>query len=184
MTDEDLPPAHPACRSTVSRGRQYELDPPGTKQVRISIHHGRNCTCRKLDPPIYPVIVDPQCPAVRAEPRPAVRRPRTLEPLRRITITWPKASPDGNPLMSYAMTVHDYDTGEQILTATGLSIVLGGAQWDGGPVVVDLTVLVDADGKPLAPADPPVLEPDGCTVRTGVFRYWVVSSSDTAAEGT
>lgn len=90
----------------------------------------------------------------------------------RIVITWPAAT-GGRPLFSLNMSVHDYDTGEQINTVTGLRINLGGTNWNSEPITADLTMLINGNGNPLGSGEQVTFD-DNKKVRTGAFRYEVV----------
>lgn len=109
----------------------------------------------------------------------------TLEPaLGRVTITWPK--PNDVALLARGISVHDADTGEQLLDVTALNLAHGTpTSWDSGPLHVTLTRLVDAEGQPsskLVPTDeywawrstaPTGATFDGQEFRTADFTYLV-----------
>jgi hypothetical protein len=108
----------------------------------------------------------------------------------RIIITWP--APSGPCLHNWAVTLHDADTGEQIVTAFKVSIVMGAdASWDSGAIEADITALIDEDGNILGAGQPVVITDEfrehcaradrdegdehfeGERYRTGVFRFGV-----------
>lgn len=138
----------------------------------IGLRHGDACTCHPLEPvTILPVVVDDACPSLDAE----------LHPLRwptwtthRLAITWPPASPHGSPLGAEDVHLHDYDTGEEILTATAVRVGASVDAGDIGGVVAELTMLVDELGGPIPNGEKSVLNEHGRGMRTGVFRYSVV----------
>lgn len=92
----------------------------------------------------------------------------------RIIITWPSPAAAG-VLSSWPVTIHDADTGEQILTAVKIAIVMGADDgYEGALIEADLTLLVDEDGNRIDGGTDSVnraMGPDG--LRTGVFRFLV-----------
>jgi hypothetical protein len=137
----------------------------------LGLRHGNACTCHPLEPvTILPVVVDDACPSLDAE----------LHPLRwptwtthRLAITWPSPSPQGAPLAASEVQVHDYDTGEEILTATAVRVGASINAGDMGGVFAELTMLVDERGAPIRNGEWSVLHEHGHGARTGVFRYFV-----------
>lgn len=73
------------------------------------------------------------------------------EPVGRVIITWPAASSPPTALAAWGVAFDDADTGEQLLDVVAVSMQLGSAKgFESGNVIeVDLTRLVDADGKPI-----------------------------------
>lgn len=159
-----------------------------TVDVHISKQHGDACTCHKLDPIVFqPVIVADSCPGRSLERLDAVRELFPPESAGRLIIEWPPPSPHGVPLYTLRMRVYDYDTGAELTAVTGLRINLGGADWNSEPITADLTMLVNADGQPLAAGEPvqPQRNDDGTPgtdVATGVFRYEVMEMRIAKAE--
>lgn len=151
-----------------------------TVDVHISKQHGDACTCHRLDPIVFqPVIVTDGCPGRNLERLDAVRELFQLPTAGRLVIEWPPPSPHGVPLYTPRMRAYDYDTGAELTSITGLRIDLGGAGWNSEPITADLTMLVNADGLPLAAGEPvqPQRNEDGTPgtdVATGVFRYEVM----------
>jgi hypothetical protein len=137
-------------------------------ELVVGIEHGEGCTCQRLAPfeyTITPVVVDRACPGLkRPTPRDHVDG--------RLIITWPAAS--FGVVNGWGVTLHDADTGEQIVTVTRLAIVLGDDEgFGGGPVEAVLTALTDANGKLLPAGAPVVPDETGEGFRTAVFRYAV-----------
>lgn len=115
----------------------------------------------------------------------------------RVVLTFPVAAP-GQPVPTWGITIWDYDTGEQIVDAYSLSLVVGdeGNGWLDKPLEVELTRLVDADGKPIGAGRQPVMTDeyrehvqrereqradlpfDGHEFLTGRFRYLVVGPAE------
>lgn len=150
-----------------------------TVDVHIDKQHGENCTCHKLEPIVFnPVIVADDCPGRLREHFHTVAETFQQPPhMGRVVITWPAVRNDALPLFSREMQIHNADTGEPILTVTGMQIVLGGEAWRGEAIHVDLTMLADADGQPIlnGPGSAnKAYDRDNSTVRTGVFRYAVM----------
>lgn len=86
----------------------------------------------------------------------------------RLIITWPKG---GNAVFGIGIVLADATTGEQITSALGMDVVI---RADPEHVVMaTVTMLADADGKPLASFAKPVMDDGGENVRTGVFRWLV-----------
>lgn len=158
-----------------------------TADINIGTKHGDACTCKQLDPiVIQPVIVADDCPGRLREHFHTVAEAFQQPPhMGRVTITWPAARNDALPLFSREMQIHDADTGQPILTVTGMQIVLGGEAWRGEAIHVDLTMLADAEGQPIL--DGPgsankAYDRDNGVIRTGVFRYAVMEMRTAAAD--
>lgn len=116
----------------------------------------------------------------------------------RVILTWPAAS--GPYVMAWGLTAHDADTGQQFTDVTSLTMTLGSPDdWDGGPMEITLTRLVDENGQPLGtginrivptdayqawdPEAVPGSEFEGQRFRTAEFRY-LVAEMRTAADPT
>lgn len=141
-------------------------------EVNVGIQHGGDCTCKKLDPIcVTPVIVGAGCPGNDGQAAPVPRAPTEIPG--RIAITWPAPYAEGATLPAWRIQIHDLDTDRPILTATGLRIAIGGNGWESGGIYADLTLLVDADGQPIANDGQAGFTDDGKSVRTGMFRYAV-----------
>lgn len=150
--------------------------------IPIEEKHGDSCTCRSMGHVhVELVAASRACPGDR-NPHRAGSIAAQLDdfeppyyPGRGIVITWPAPTSNGVPLMTTLMQVHDSETGEPLLAITGLRMVLGGDNWDGGPLTVDLKMYVDADGRPLigSPANvvPDPNDPERMYSR--VFRCYV-----------
>lgn len=139
--------------------------------VYIGIRHGDACTCHPLGPiTVLPVVVDDACPGRDAELHPL--RPPTWT-TRRLIITWPPVRTPGATLGGFDIQVHDYDTGEEILTATALRVSANVDGQDMGGVIAELTMLVDELGDPIPNGAWSVLNEHGVGMRTSVFRYAV-----------
>lgn len=107
---------------------------------------------------------------------------RRREAAGRVTITWPAPKPGAAPgaLSNWGVKVEDADTGEPILTAFKVSIVLGtDTGYEDALIEADITALIDEDGNLLgngprafnhAARDDTA---DGPGFRTKVFRYLV-----------
>lgn len=142
----------------------------------VGMRHGETCTCRPLDPVtvnVEPVLVNERCPGRRQ----ATNGP---EPAGRLVITWPAPKPTGMGLHNWGVTISDADTGEPILTAFKLSIVLGtDTAYKEAAIEADVTALVDENGNLLG-NEPGSIDraargdaPDEPEWRTKVFRYLV-----------
>jgi hypothetical protein len=94
----------------------------------------------------------------------------------RLIITWPK--PTGPVVAPHGIVLTDAETGEHITSTLDADIVIHADPQQ--VVTATLTMLTDADGKPLAANAKPVLDTDGENVRTGVFR-WLVAEMRVAA---
>jgi hypothetical protein len=136
--------------------------------IPIEEKHGENCTCKPMGHiAIDLVAASRACPGDRNPHRAGSITAQLQEyeptpyPGHGIVITWPASTGDNTPLFAWPMMVHDHTTGEPLLAVTGLRMALGGEDWDGGPIQVDIKTFVDSDGKPLigAPAIP-VRDPD------------------------
>lgn len=114
----------------------------------------------------------------------------------RVTLTFPVAPP-GQPIAAWRTTIHDYDTGEQIVDVTCLRLAIGDDEsWSSRPLEVELTRLVGLDGEPIGAGVSPVptdeyrehmqrererqegLLFDGPTFLTDRFRYVVVGPAE------
>lgn len=141
------------------------------RDVYIGLRHGDACTCHPLTAvTMLPVIVDEACPGRDAELHP-VREPTWMT--RRLVITWPAANPQGLPLDAARIMLHDFATGEEILTATAVRVSASVDAGDVGGVVAELTMLVDEHGEPIRNGEWSVLNEHGHGMRTGLFRYAV-----------
>lgn len=151
-----------------------------TVDVSIGTKHGDACTCTQLDPIVFqPVIVTDDCPGRNLQRLDAVRELFAPPTIGHLIIEWPAPSPHGIPLHNHGMRAYDYDTGAELVTATGIRIDLGGTNWNGEIITADLTMLANADGQPLAAGEPvqPQRNEDGTPgtdIATGVFRYEVM----------
>jgi len=155
----------------------------GTPFVPIEEKHGEDCTCRfaaRIE--IDLVAASRACPGDR-NPHRGGTIAAQLEPLKPepypglgIDITWPAPVGNGGALTTLRMMAHDHATGEPLLAITGLSIALGGEQWNGEVIQADIKTFVDADGQPLigAPANV-VPDPDNPEQPySKVFRCYVI----------
>lgn len=89
--------------------------------------------------------------------------------VRRLIITWPK--PVGAILPGCSIRLTDADTGEHIVTALNGELTV---RMDASEIVtVELEMLVDADGQPLAQGGHLVADESGENVRTGRFGWEV-----------
>jgi hypothetical protein len=153
----------------------------GMAFVPIEEKHGDDCTCRfaariELDL----VMASRACPGDRNPHRGGTiaAQLEPLEPLEPtpypgfIAITWPAPTSNGTPLPTWPMQVHDLGTGEQLVCVSGLRMVLGGDNWDTETVFVDLRMLIDENGKPLAMGMPVARDESGA-VRRATFRCYI-----------
>jgi hypothetical protein len=103
----------------------------------------------------------------------------------RVAITWPPPSDGTLVLGAEPVMIHDDDTGEQIIDAVAMRLAIGDESGWHGPVMVELTRIVDADGVPSRTvflteaylahraAGCEDEDFDGRKYRTGVFQYAV-----------
>lgn len=88
----------------------------------------------------------------------------------RVIITWPKYS-GVTALPGWGVTVADADSGKPITGALMLTLNAN----PHGVITAEMTMLIDADGKPLVGSrSKPVLAEDGEHPLTGVF-HWLVA---------
>lgn len=86
----------------------------------------------------------------------------------RLVIIWPKAS--GPAVHGNLIAFIDADSGDPIVTITDLTVHVDLY----APVVAEVAMFADADGKPLLGAHAmPVPDADGKAYRTGTFRWLV-----------
>lgn len=93
----------------------------------------------------------------------------------RLIIIWPKSG--GAAVHGNLIAFIDADNGEPIVTITDLTVHVDLY----APVVAEVAMFADADGKPLLGAHAmPVPNADGTAYRTGTFR-WIVAEMRVAA---
>ncbi len=95
----------------------------------------------------------------------------------RVVITWPGVQP-GRDLPTWGIILVDADREQQLVWVTGVDFSLRADSSE--PVVAELTMLTDTDGKPLWDGAPiPPRDEDG-NFRTGRFR-WLVAEMRVAS---
>lgn len=94
----------------------------------------------------------------------------------RLIITWPKAAT--HPVPGFGVAFTDADSGKAITAATDADIIIHADPQH--VVTATMTMVVDADGKPLTADATLVPDDDGENIRTAVF-VWLVAEMRIAA---